>query len=521
MTMPDAPRHSRGLGRRAVLKAGGLALGALAAPRRAVAQTPKPGGTLVSAQTTEATGLDPQLVPALSRSRRSPLMYSQLVRLDADMTPQPELAESWQVSRDGLMWTFKLRQGVKFHDGQELTSADVKFTFDRLLDKSPGKSDFIAVDKVEPAGRYAVKFVTKEPFAGLLAALGGFWGFIISEAGIKKHGDLNKAALGTGPFMLEDWKVEQQMVFKRNPNFFRKGQPYVDQLLLRTIPDEANIVAALRTGQIQHAFIEDNKNYNLLREEKTLTGYRSSRLGYDYLNINASRGPLKDVRVRQAISWAVDRAQVMRVAAAGFGRLTAPATAPMRQWQLPQEVWMKYYRPDLDLAKKLMADAGQAAGFTVKCSVIPTFPTMVSGAPVIAAQLKRIGITVDIENVEYAIWIKRWLAHDFDMTMNTTPGYADPDTAFFRALHSTKGQNWNSWSVPELDALLEEGRRTMDQKKRKEIYDRVQIMILENVPHLWLFSADTIDFTQASVKGFSQHPTTLLYGFDGAWIDRA
>ena len=112
------------------------------------------------------------------------------------MTPVPELAESWEISQDGLTWTFKLRQGVKFHDGQELTSADVKFTFDRLFEKSPGKSDFIAVDKVEPAGKYAVKFLTKEPFAGLLAALGGFWGFIISEAGIKKHGDLNKAARG-------------------------------------------------------------------------------------------------------------------------------------------------------------------------------------------------------------------------------------------------------------------------------------------------------------------------------------
>src|SRR5207245_1709237 len=112
-----------------------------------------------------------------------------------------------------------------------------------------------------------------------------------------------------------------------------------------------------RTGQIQHAFIEDNKNYNLLKEEKTLTGYRSSRLGYDYLNINATRGPLKDVRVRQAISWAVDRSQVLRVAAAGFGRLTAPATAPMKQWQLPEEQWMRYYKPDLDKAKKLMAGA--------------------------------------------------------------------------------------------------------------------------------------------------------------------
>lgn len=500
--------------RRQILKSAGLTAGALAVGTQAFGQAPKQGGTFISARTTEATGLDPQLVPAFSRSARSPMMYNQLVRFEPDMTPVGELAQSWETSRDGLTWTFKLREGVKFHDGQEMTSADVKFTFDRLFEKSPGKSDFIAVDKVEPAGKYSVKFMTKEPFAGLLAALGGFWGFIINEAGVKKHGDLNKAAVGTGPFMLDDWKVEQQMTLKKNPNYFKKGLPHVDQVILRIIPDEANIVAALRTGQISHAFIEDNKNYNLLKDEKTLTAYRSSRLGYDYLNITATRGPLKDVRVRQAISWAVDRSQVMRVATAGFGRLTAPATGPMKAWQLPEEVWMKYYKPDLDKAKKLMADAGQSAGFTVKCMVIPTFPTMVSGAPVIAQQLKRIGITMEIEQVEYAVWIKRWLAKDFDMTMNTTPGYADPDTAFFRALHSTKGQNWNSWSVPELDALLEDGRRTMDQAKRKAIYDKVQVMILENVPHLWLFSADTIDFTQATVKGFRQHPTTLLYGFE-------
>src|SRR5262249_61379240 len=144
-----------------------------------------------------------------------------------------------------------------------------------------------------------------------------------------EHGDLNKAALGNGPFVLEDWKVEQQMVLKRNPNYFKKGFPLVDEVNLRIIPDEANIVAALRTGQIHHAFIEDNKNFNLLKDEKTLTGYRSSRLGYDYLNITATRGPLKDVRVRQAISWAVDRSQGMRVAHAGFGRPTEPEAAPL------------------------------------------------------------------------------------------------------------------------------------------------------------------------------------------------
>src|SRR5918996_1922727 len=153
------------LTRRQLLQASGLTLGALSLGTPAFGQAPKPGGSFVSARTTEATGLDPQLVPAFSRSARSPMMYNQLVRFEPDMTPVPELAESWEVSRDALTWTFKLRQGVKFHDGQELTSADVKFTFDRLMDKSPGKSDFIAVDKVEPSGRHSVKFVTKEPFA--------------------------------------------------------------------------------------------------------------------------------------------------------------------------------------------------------------------------------------------------------------------------------------------------------------------------------------------------------------------
>jgi peptide/nickel transport system substrate-binding protein len=514
------PRHWR---RRAFLRAGGIALGALSLPRRGAAQTPKPGGTIISAQNNEATGLDPQLVPAFSRSRRSPLTYSQLVRFDETMTIQPELAESWTLSDDKLTWTFKLHQGVKFHDGQELTSADVKFTFDRLLEKSAGgKADFTAVDKVEPAGKYQVKFVTKEPFAALLAALADVRGYIISEAGVTRGGgDLNKTAMGTGPFMLVDWKVEQQMQFKKNPHYWKKGLPYVDEVIIRTIPDEANIVAGLRTGQIHHAFIEDNKNWNLLKDEKGLTGYRSSRLGYDFLNINASRGPLKDVRVRQAISWAVDRQQVMRVAAAGFGRLTAPTTASMKQWQLPEETWMKYYRPDLDKARKLLAEAGFAGGFTVKLGVIPTFPTMVNGAPVIAANLKRVGITAEIENVEYAVWVKRWLAHDYELTMNATPGYGDPDTAFYRPLHSTKGQNWPNWSAPDLDAILDEGRRTFDPKKRKEIYDRAQTMILETVPYLWLYSADNVDFTQASVKGWKQHPTTSLYGFEGVWLDKA
>jgi len=260
------------------------------------------GSTFISAKTTEATGLDPQLVAAMSRSQRSPLFYNQLVRLDYDLKPQPELAQGWETP-DPTTWIFHLREGVTFHDGQEFTSADVKFTFDRLFDKSPGKSDFIAVDRVIPDGKYTVKITTKAPFGALLAALGGFWGYIVSEAGEKASGgDFMKRAMGTGPFIFEDWRVEQELVARRNPHYFKKGLPKVAKLILRVIPKEDSILAALRTGQIHHTFLEDNKNFLVLKDELNLQAYRSPRLGYDFLNMDCRRKPFDDARVRQALS---------------------------------------------------------------------------------------------------------------------------------------------------------------------------------------------------------------------------
>lgn len=486
------------------------------------AKAPKPGGTLVMAKTAEATDLDPQLTSSLSRWRTTGLFYNNLVRLGTDISVQPDLAESWKVAPDGKKVDFKLRQGVKWHPpvNRELVADDVKFSYERLLKDSPGKTDFAVIEGIEVVDKYTVSFVLKEPNAGLLASMASVqWGAIVNRETVEKNGDLRKTAVGTGPFILEDWKVEQETKLKKNPEYWERGKPYVDNVVLKIIPDEANIVAGLRTGAIHHAMMEDNKNFDLLKNEAKLTAHRTSRLGYEFFNFNQKNPPFDKIQVIQAINYAVDRDELIKATAQGYGVLTAPATPPMKQWQLDKAKWEPFYKVDLERAKKLLAEAGHPNGFQMTLLTIPTLPTMFTNAQVVQAQLKKIGIDVKVESVEYALWIQRWQKKEWDATVNTTGGYPDPDTAFYRAFHS-KAQNWNNYNNPDVDKLLDQGRAESDTAKRKPIYDQVQLQLLEKPAQLYLFTAEMIDFTQSFVQGFEQHPMTALWTYHNVWLDQ-
>ena len=181
---------------------------------------------------------------------------------------------------------------------------------------------------------------------------------------------------------------------------------------------------------------------------------------------------------------------------------------------------MRYYKADVEKAKKLMAEAGQSAGFTVKCMVIPTFPTMVAGAQVIAAQLRKIGVDAQIIQEEYGVWIKAITkpTFDFDLTMNITNGDADPDSLLYRRFHSVEKQ-WNNDGDPDIDALLDQGKLTVDQAKRKDVYDKVQRLMVERAIQIWTFAPDMIDVTQSYVH-YPQHFTTNYYGFRTVWLER-
>jgi len=482
---------------------------------------PKPGGTLVMAKTADATDLDPQLTSSVSRQRITMLTYNNLVRLSNDLTILPDLAETWKVSPDGKQIEFTLRKGVMWHPpvSRELVAEDVKFSYERLMRHSPGRADFAIVDGVEVLGKYHVRFALNTASAGILASVADSrWGAIVNRETVERHGDLRTVAVGTGPFMLESWQRGQEMRFKRNPEYFEKGRPYIDTLVLRTVPDKDAIVAGLREGAIHHAMLEDNRRVDALAGVPSLAIHRSARLGYDSCHVNQARPPFDRPEVVQAINFAVDRDECIRASAAGFAVPTAPATPPMKQWLLPGEEWKSYYAVNLDRARALLAKAGYPNGFEATALTIPTLPTMVANAQVLQGNLRRVGISLRVEGVEYGRWLERWKRKDFEITLNTTAGYADPDTAFYRAFHS-KAQNWNNVNLPELDRLLDDGRAVFEVEKRKPIYDKVQLHLLERPGQLFLFAAEMIDVTHKSVQGFSQHPTTTLWNYQHAWLD--
>lgn len=483
--------------------------------------SPKSGGTLVVGRITEPTDLDPQLNSSLARQRTTMLTYNNLVKLSTDLSIQPDLAETWKVSPDGKQIEFTLRKGVLWHPpvSRELTAEDVKASYERLLRESPGRSEFAAIESIDVPDKYSVRFIMSSVNAGILASMADpRWGAIISVDAVEQYGSLKRAAVGTGPFTLEEWRPGEETRLRRNPEYFERGKPHVESLVVRTLPDEASLVSSLQAGQVHHAMLEDPRGSEAFKDNASLKVYRSARIGYDFLSVNQGNPPFNKPEVVQAISYALDREECIKAGAAGYAVLTAPATPPMKQWQLPEAAWKPFYRVDLEKAKALLARAGYPAGFEATCLTIRGYPGLFASAQVIQANLKRIGISLKVESVEYPQWVQRWQRRDFEATLNTTPGFADPDTAFYRAFHS-RGQNWNNIANPELDRLLDDGRAVFEVEKRKAVYDKVQQTLLERPGHLFLYAPETVDVAHKIVQGFSQHPTTVRWCYQNVWLD--
>jgi peptide/nickel transport system substrate-binding protein len=488
----------------------------------AAASTAKRGGTLIVGATDEAASLDPHFQNALARQQRTQNIYSYLVQADKDLRIQPDLAEKWEISPDGKTITFSLRKGVKFHNGRELTSEDVKYSIERIRDPnkaSQGKALMASIDSVDTSDKYVAKIILKEPDSGLLAAFASAWGAIVAKEEVEKNGgNLNKADGGSGPYMIEEWAPNQALKLKKFPDYYDKNVGFLDGVTFQVIPEESAIIAQLRSGNVHLTLLKDNKNYQVVKDVPNLDTIRGTRLGFDYLDIDNRRAPFDKLEVRQALQYALDRDEFLAVCTSGLGQLIAPVPPALKDYALDPKT-LPEYKQDLDKAKQLLAQAGVPNGFKTSIDIIPAFATMVTGSQVLADQLKKIGIELEIKQYEYGVWLDRFNTHQFDLAWNVTGGNADPDPLLRSRLHSTVGSNQNNSTDTEIDKLLEQGKAITDLAKRKEHYANVQKVLVQKVPQVWMFSSDLIHVMKKSVKGYESHPSSFFQGVVNTWLD--
>src|SRR5438309_1672109 len=403
----------------------------------ASASGPKKGGTLILARAGEVTNLDPHKVPAFTSARVFELVYSYLMRLDENLAVQPDLAESMPTtSSDGKTVTVKIRSGVKFHNGDALTSADVKYTFDRIIDAknaAVARSFFGDVDTITAPDATTVVFNLKNPNAALIAYMAHPNTGIVSKKIGEANADLSKkeTAIGSGPFKLAEWVPNNFMRFEANKGYYVAGQPYLDGVRINVVPDESAITAALRTKAADMGLVTDAKVAKTMRSESSITLDAKPSLSYNLLFVNTKRKPFDNLLVRQAIAYAIDRKAIIDAVALGEGEQTGPVAPGLTNYALPLSQYPLYTR-DVAKAKQLLqqANVGPIEFTMLTQTTEPAYAKDI--AQLVQAQLAEIGVKMNIQTLEFTQWVDRWLKADFDMSPGLNGGGPDPDFYIFR-----------------------------------------------------------------------------------------
>lgn len=475
--------------------------------------------TLIMARAADTTGLDPHTQTAFASLRLLELVYEPLVVLDANLNIVPALAEAWEFSDDAMTLTMNLRQGVTFHDGSDFTAEDVVASFNRILAEETGaaaRANYLSIDSIDTPDDYTVVFNLNVADVPLLAAMASINAAIVPSE-VVESGDFATSAIGTGPFILDEYIPEEVTRLSANADWWGEG-PFVDGVEMRVIPDEASILAALRAGEIDFALLNDPLIATLLRGDDNIVLNAVPALAYHVFQLNPARAPMDILEVRQAISCAIDRQEVLDTASLGEGTVTGPLTIPA--YQVPTSEFFCYEK-DVARAQELMAQAG-VEPFTLKVIVATAEPpTALSEAQSIQAQLAEIGITLEIEPLELSVYVDRWLAGDFDTAVALNGGRPDPYTMYARYWTSTGNlQGVTNYIDDTLDELMAAGRAEPDLNARLDIFTRFQQHLTEVSPWIWLYNGFEYTAHQPYVVGFEPNPNDSLYSFAKVTLER-
>lgn len=490
--------------------------------------------TLVFAMNTDVQSMDPQIQNDTTSEQVVKMLYNTLLKFEDDGTVVGDLAESWSVSEDKLTWTFNLKQGVKFHNGKELTSADVKATFDRALNAEAGGlrtteiiKMFTAVEAPDP---YTVTITTDGPYGPMESLMCNMSLGIMDADYIEKYGlDLGTSVEGengTGPFKVVSWERDQEIVVERFDDYF--GTPAKLQTVVYTvIPEAASRVIALETGEVD--VIDKPTDEDLARLEadtENFTVLRKPTISQRLFRFGCNDPIISNTKVRQAIVYAIDRQAIID---ALFTGSAYPSTAPLAPVTFGYSD-LGEIEQDLELAKSLLAEAGYPDGFDTKIITTERYQNGIELAEIISQQLAEIGINAKIEVWEWSALSASWngiTADEFDQPifiMGAGPSMRDADGGL-RGLYTTSetglnDRNYGFYSNAEVDALIEQGMQETDQQKRVEIYkEAMEILYREDPVAFWLFDMYGLAITSSKVEGVTLSPISTIT-FENATVKK-
>lgn len=485
------------------------------------------GGVLRAGMQTDPVGLDPHTTQATATRNMLENTYDTLVMLNENLELVPGLAESWSASEDGLTWTFNLRKGVTFHNGDPLKASDVIFSIKRIQDPdiaSPRAGDMALISDMQAVDDNTVVMTLSEPFSPLLSKLASSLNAIVSESVAMANGnDLNKAVIGTGAFKFVEYIPQTRLVLEKYDNYWGKDAkgnqlPYLDGITFLFFPEPTARTTAVQTGNVDWIEYVPAPDVDILRADPGVEVVGGLATNFRSIYINTNRKPLDNVQVRQAMSYAIDEQAVVDVALFGTGGVPADGTA------IPASAYYgidssPYIGRDVEKAKELLKEAGYSDGFEFDMYVTSTYDFLRTPAEIIQSNLADIGIKMNIVAEDWSIYLPKVLDGDYDATILGNSGLADPDDYLYDNFHSEGSGNFAGFSNAKLDELLVRGRQAFDPAERKAIYTEAQELILELAPHVFLFHSAQYEAHTNKVKGFIHYQNTGYLSFRETWLE--
>ncbi|MGH7367220.1 MAG: peptide-binding protein [Candidatus Rokuibacteriota bacterium] len=507
--------------------------------------TPAYGDTFIQASIGDISGLIPSLTSDQSSHEIGGLIYDGLVKLDKDLNTAPAMAESWTYSPDCLELTFRLRRDVKWHDGQAFTAEDVLFTYQAMVNPktpAPFKEGFLRVKDVQAPDPYTVQVTYDKPYARAVET----WGTYIlpkhllqsfAEAGTLRESPQNSRPVGTGPYRFQEWNPGEKVVLIANPDYY-EGRPYLSRIVYRVIPSQATIFLELKAGGVDYVSTLTGIQYARQTEypafRKAYNKFRYPGSAYTFLGFNLTDPRFADRRVRHAFAHAINKQELIDGVRLGLAR---EATGPIRPgtWAYTDDVARFAYDPAK--ARALLAEAGwkdrdgdglvenrEGKPFTLTIRTNQGNDERKKIAEIIQQRLKGVGVKAEIQLIEWAAFIKEFVKpRRFEVVVLGMGTGTDPDQ--FVVWHSSQRgpdqMNRTGYANPEVDALLEAGRASCVRSERVRYYHRIQEILAQDLPMIFLYTADALPVVAARVHGVSPAPAGILHNFTEWYVPKS